>query len=44
MILPDLVNGYGLDERVRIGAKKLAALSLSLDIMKKIKKINIPVL
>ena len=38
MSLPDFVNGYGLAERVRIGPKELAALSLFLDMMKKIKK------
>ena len=45
MPLPDFfVNGYGLAERVQIGPKALAALSLSLGIMKKIETINIPVL
>ena len=44
MPFPDFVNAYGLAERVRIGPKELAAQSLSLDVMKKIKKINIPVL
>ena len=40
MPLPDFVNGYGLAERVRIGAKELEVKSLSLDIMKKIKKLT----
>ena len=40
MPLSDFVNGYGLAEQLRIGLIELAALSLSLDIIKKIKKIN----
>ena len=42
--LPDFINGYDLAKRVRIDPRELATLSLSLDIMKKIKKINLPVL
>ena len=44
MPLPDFVNGYGLAERVRTGPTELAALSLSLGIMKKIETINKAVL
>ena len=34
MPLPDFINGFGFPERVRIGPKELAALSLFLEIMK----------
>ena len=44
MPLPNFVNGYELTERVQIGPKEVAALSLFPEIMKKIETINTSVL